>query len=369
MNKSQLFFVEHNWNAFNVLKIRAIFLLLLIFVFSMNSLFGSNLEFVERFKLDEKETIIGYPISITVTKDDLILVSDMKMCHIKIYDNKGKLVRLLGRQGYGPQEFAKPGEFFTTNDGGFGIIDMGPRCVYFYRRIENSTDFKRSHKVNLLSGTNGIGLRGDKLYSAGYYVTDGKEYDCYSIDLKTRKIEPIMPFYEKFGLKSNREVKSRYFSELTVIGTGAYFGISGNNGYYIWEGDLRVVKINLTSKAVSYFGHKTSNYIKPEVTRELKHADESGDRRHYADIRWKMSYVHGLCVGKKHILVVYRGPKKSEVFPFPVQFYTPEGNFETEIIISDYIPFCMFYDDEREFFYSISDEDEEHYINKYKITE
>ena len=55
---------------------------------------------------------------------------------MKIYENNGAPVAVLGRKGVGPGEFVKPAICcYDKDEGKFGVIDYGLRKIFIYERM------------------------------------------------------------------------------------------------------------------------------------------------------------------------------------------------------------------------------------------
>jgi len=107
-----------------------IILAFLIIIFLQINLAAINIEQEEKILLSEN-VILQSVASFCVTEDNQFLIVDAKAKDIKIYDKDGKLNYILGREGYGPDEFALP-LFSHYNNGKFLVLDVQQNKIFFY---------------------------------------------------------------------------------------------------------------------------------------------------------------------------------------------------------------------------------------------
>ena len=346
-------------------------------------LLGGSKEFeiekISEFQFSEEKELIAYPMSFCVTEDELFLVIDIKMGHIKLYDNRGKLIKILGKKGFGPTEFIKPGVSFYE-EGIYGVLDFGSRRIHLYRRTSKKTHFKRFKTFFSYTSSSDLHMRGNKVFLAGYRAGENNEsYEFISIDSETNQIDLLMPSFHKYGFSSFREYNAKIYSrEIDLIGARALFDIAGDSAYYVWEGNLSIVRINLTTKQITRFGHKTPNYLRPVANKALENAYNSryNNKMAYADSRKKMSLVHAILACPDYVMVIYRGPiRKESLLPYTVQFYTLEGEFLNELRLPPYDWSRFFLEKKKHILYGLArsadqdkpDEDEKYVMVKMKI--
>lgn len=249
---------------------------------------GFEIEKISEFRLSEEKELIAYPMSFCVTEDELFLVTDLKLGHIKLYDNKGEFIKIIGRKGFGPNEFVKPTLSFYE-EGKYGVLDSGSRRVHLYKRTPKKPHFERLKSFFCYTGSGDIHMSGNKVFLSGYRVGENNEsYEFFSIDSETNQIDLLMPSFHKYGLSNYKEYNSKVYSrEIALIGVRALFDIAGDSAYYVWEGNLSIVRINLTNKQITRFGHKTPNYLKPVANRALENAYNSrySNKMAFADSR------------------------------------------------------------------------------------
>ena len=312
-----------------------------------------------------------------VTEDELFIIPDYTAGNIKIYEKVGEflgLVRIIGQKGYGHTEFAKPSFcFYNKIESKFGIMDFGTRKISIYDRI-GRTAFGKIQEVHCWRGASDFQLLGNKLLISGYALDqNGAPYDLYYIDLNNDKRNFLLPSYYKYGLKSFKEYKSKYKeSEIPSIGIRGWLDVYGDDVYFAWEGDLRIIKLNIKTRDLIFFGKKTSHYVKPFASEKLIKGHRVGDINLTLGERAKMSYIRNIFAIPKYVLVIYEGPvKKDKETNFRLQLYSLNGDFLKDLPIPGKPDHKMWFDKEKKILYSLSTgkptEQPRYSILKYKI--
>ena len=353
-----------------------IILVLLVFAFITGNLWSYEIKFLEKFELSQEKELIAYPMSLCVTEDDLFLVSDMKLAHVKVFDNKGKLLKIIGRHGFGPNEFTRAGYSFYE-DKKFGVYDMDAWRVHLYER-EGKMDFKRMKSVICHTGIADVHIKNNKMYMAGYRLgDDNKEYELYSIDMRTGKSEFLMPVYYTYGFSTYADYAvNRDSPIMNISGGNIKFDIAGDSAYYMWEGNLSIVRIPLAGGKITRFGYKTDNYVPPFISNEILKIYDSrySHANAYGKARGKMSFIDDIFAGSDYVMVIYRGPIRNEtILPYTAQFYTLEGIYLTEVKLPEYDWNTFFLDKEKNILYSVAAgvgeaEEEKYFVIKMQIS-
>jgi hypothetical protein len=360
------------------MKISAKLMRLAIVFIALNitTVLGFNIKLIKKTKLSQENTLLGNPWSFCVTEDDLFLIPDYKAGNVKIYDGNGNLLTVFGSKGYGPGEFVNPTFcFYNKADTKFGVMDHRMRKIFVYKRT-GKTDFTRVHELFCLAAGNAIQLQGNKLLVSGYKTSpNNKPYDLYYVDLTNNQNTFLLPSYYKYGLKSPEEFKTKYIikREIPAIGIRGWFDILGDDVYFIWEGDLSVIKINIKSGKLSSFGEKVPNYVKPFTSKKLLDGLRNRDINIIRNEKAEMSFVRNIFASPNYILVIYEGPvKQDNESNFRLQFYTINGHFLEEIQIPGKTDRRMYFDKEKDILYSLFNEAEDdlhegYFILGYKI--
>ena len=338
---------------------------------------GFDIKLVKKTKLSQETAIFENIWSFCVTEDKLFLIPDYKAGDVKIFASNGDLLKILGRRGFGPGEFAKPAySFYNKEKKIFGVLDLGTRKIFLYQRT-GKTGFKRVKELYCLAGASAIRLKDDRLLISGYKPgPEGKHYDFYYIDTAIGKTTFLLPSYCKYGLASPHEFKTQYMNKIDIraIGIDAWFDIHGDEVFFSWEGDLNIIRLNIKSGKYSSFGKKTAHYIKPTASKALLEARRTRQPA-IIESEWdKMSYIKNIFAGPEYVLVIYRGPVKQGGGPeFRMQFYTLDGKYLADIPIPGKPSFRMIFDKDKNILYSLVNElddklSEKYFVLEYKVS-
>ncbi len=292
-------------------------------------LFGLDVRLEKKITLSQEKVFIQNVYAFCVTEHDFFILPDYKAGHIKIYDPNGKVANIVGRKGHGPGELIKP-NYCDYQQPDFAVMDYGRRKMFIYRINKNAgaKPIKDFFCVGL-----GFDLYIDKnlIYVCGNVTdgSDGRQYDLYTYNTDNGQIRHLIPAEMKYGYATFSSYKSGFLANNAPIGMKAYCTLHGNDAYFVWEGDLRVVRIDVKTRKMNVFGHKSSGYHKPKVTKELREAYKERDRRGIKEERDKLSYVVEIFSGADYIGLIYQtfetGSKK-----YMVQFYRPDGRYIKE---------------------------------------
>jgi hypothetical protein len=304
-------------------------------------------------------------ISFCVTNDEMFLIPDFDEGTIKVYEKDGaslKFVNAVGEYGYRQGQLVKPAYCFYDDDSSkFGVMDYGLRKIFIYDRIKRGK-FKRVREFNCLRLGYEIQLiKGNQLLISGYREDDcGNPNDFYSID--TKKLDNpntfLLQSFQKYGLELRND--NDIDSIKNNIAFKGWFDVQGDFAYYVWEGDARVWKINLTTKKVDRFGLPKGykgNYKKPEIKKDG-------------------IFVRNIFTNIDNIFVIYQLPeeslKKGKEPAFRMHIYTLNGSYIKDVPIPGNPNRWMYFDKDSNFLYSLSNKIEgkgENYsINKYLIS-
>jgi hypothetical protein len=317
---------------------------------SFNQVFGQNIQIKkpEEIKFEGGGEFQGTPRSFCVTEDQLFLFPDYddQAGTVKVFGKNGsslKFIKAFGPNGFGVEKFGQPVYcFYSREEGMLGVIDnqygSERRGVYIFDR-EGKIDFKRILYVPSVSGNYDIEFAGDgqQLVVSGYLTDkENQPYDLYSIIIGTGQLNYLLPSYEKYGLTSFDDYVQEYRKKQTLpaVGTRAYIDIQGDDVFFVWEGSLRIIKINLRSIENEVFDEpaieKTPGYKKPNRAK-LGESYVKGDFESTWKEQKNNAYIRNIFATARHVFLIYEIPKNeqsnSSASRFRLQTYTPEGAF------------------------------------------
>jgi hypothetical protein len=324
--------------------------------------------------LSQTKTILGAVEGFAKTEDDVFVVPDYKEGNIKLFDDHGELIKVLGRKGPGPLDFGSPRNCDYCAPL-LAISDFGRQRIFVYRKVGHTNFEKVSDFPLPVLDKIYPKLMEDQILIPGYVaVSDKKQYGLYTIDLSRGQLRYILPIETKYGFSSLNEFESKKGSLLS-LGSTAYCDVFGGSILFVWEGNLRIIKIDKATNAFVTFGKKPANYIKPKVTRALEEAFQTLSAKDVETEYSKMSFINGLFADKDFVGVIYQNfDEKTSLWKMYVQFYSPRGELLKEIDLPEaetYISFranTSYYDRAKRALYFLSiTYDQKTTLDQYKI--
>ena len=360
-----------------VLAMAALFIL-----FNTNSfLLGAKIEGIEIITfapgIDQEPLLEA--VDFCVTDDELFVIPDMEAVNIKIYEKNGeflKLLKITGQRGYGADEFIRPAFCSYYKEANrFAVMDFWVRKIFIYDRI-GRIDLKRVQELSCLGRGFDIQLMSNKVFISGHIDSSNNEpFGFYHIDLTNNQTTLLLPSCRKYGLNSTKEFEIEYMGKqvLPAIRLKGFFDIDKDYAYYIWEGNLKVLKININTGEISsnFSSQKSIHYVKPFASQKLFESYKTMNIKEVETEKAKMSYIKDIFATSKWIMVIYEGPLDPVSGPNSrIQFYTLDGVFIKEETIPGQPDHRMWFDKGRSILYSLSREEGktgQYFISKYKI--
>lgn len=283
--------------------------------------------------IHQESVILQRITDFCVIENNQFLFPDHKAGDIKIYDNKGNLVKVWGRKGPGPNEFFSP-IYCDYRAPYLVLMDYGKSKLFVFKKEKGLNFRKFSESLIVSLGYDIKFMDPGKILISGYKADPaGKSYDLYFFNPQSTKSTLILPSQEKYGYSSYREYKKIYSTKIAPIGIGGYCDYSGQNIYFAWEGNLKIIKINSDTKEIHCFGRKTENYITPRATPVLLKLYKERGRQLKFEMQ-KYSFVTGIFTDDGFVALTYATFRKDiEGWQTIVQLYTPTGKFLIEKIL------------------------------------
>ena len=323
----------------------------------------------------DNDILIEKANSFIVTVDKKILVIDSKAANIKIFDMTGKRLKIFGRKGMGPDEFVRPLrcaylEPFVS------IMDYGRSMIFIYKR-SGLDNFEFIHKfLNLNLGYDFCFLDNQNLLIAGDKFDENRVlYSLYKYNFKTNKYDFILPSHVAYGYTSIKKFMKDNDERISYIGAYQFFDLSNDSIFFVWTGDIKVLKIDRKTRKLSYFGHKTENFIKPTFTPAIEKAFHQKNHRLIYKLRRAMSYIRYLFVSNNsYVGVVYVGPFKDNLLQVFMLLYTTGGEFLKEVKLLNAKAFShyeiyFYFSKDNNHFYILDTETSKDFNQFYKIHE
>lgn len=334
---------------------------------------GMDIKKIGDILLSQDKAVIMAVSGFAKTGDDIFIVPDYKDGNVKLFDGQGSLLKIWGQRGPGPLEFLSPRtcEYMAPF---LALYDFSKQRVDIYKK-EGPTDFAKLSGFVCPYGFIDLRFMGDEILVAAYIaVSDNRRYGLYSRNLKNGRIQYILLNEEKYGFSSFRGYESKK-KEVLPLGSAGYCAVVDDNIYFVWEGDLRIIKIDRATRRHEAFGQRTKNYTKPAVTRALDQAFESRTVQDIEAEYQKMSFVNGLFADKDFIGVIYQNyDHQTALWKMFLQLYSLDGKLLKEAALPEaetYVNFrCnnSFYDcADRTLYYLSITYDPATSLDRYKI--
>jgi len=312
----------------------------LIFSFSLNLLLPkavqkNQLKLIKEVEFSDESALQALPWSFCIIEDDCYLVPDHREGLVKVFRQKGRTLKLInkfGPKGNSTYKFNKPAYcVYDKVTGKLWIIDTMIKKVFIFKKIE--MEFKSAGSMKLDCYDLKPLPNREPLIISGY-VTDkkGKPYDLYLLNAKAPgQKQYLLPSPQKYQL-SDIEYSIEYKGKRTIpiIGIRGFVDVRGNDAYFIWEGKLKITKIDLDTRKRVVFGQPTEYYVEPNVSADLQSAYLEKNYTKVIKERAKMSLIRNIFAATNSIYVAYEAPREGNL---RLQRYTPEGTFSSDIQI------------------------------------
>ena len=287
----------------------------------------------------------------------MFLISDAKAGNLKLFNNAGQLIKILGRKGPGPEEYQIPAACDYSKPY-FALVDNSKNKVFIYRKNEHH-EFEKINEVLCPGCFSDVVLYKQNIILDDLIISSGKKYHLYMKDFQDKRIVNLLPVELRYGFKSIKEYDQKYGDISKITAQLGFLDTYGDNVYFVWEALLRVIKSNLRTNQLEFFGKETKNYIRPKVSRKIIDAFNQRNVKKIEEEWENMSRVFGVFADEDFVGILYSNlDKKLSLWKAILQLYSPEGKFLRE----EHLPFAEdygsflrnFYDDENDFLYILS---------------
>ncbi|MCX6578922.1 MAG: hypothetical protein NT166_01905 [Candidatus Aminicenantes bacterium] len=361
-------------------KWKALFLAALFSFVGTYSVFG--VEVRSAGKIEFSPGSVSSPLEtqgFCLTEDELIITpiqDEGKIDVFEINDSHLELIKVIGRKGF---DFLEP-TFCSYNqkEGKLGVLDFEKRNILIYDRISRDEfEFKREIPcLRLATDIQFTGVKGDKVLIAGYMPDeDGNPYDLYEVSADGQ-ITFLLHSYDKYGLASDAEYNAKYRGkdkdDYKAKGLDSWFDVQGDDVYFVWSPKCSIIKLNLKSRQVTFFGQKPRFYVEPSSGKLLE-ALGKRDLQMMETARQSMSYISKVYTTQEFVLVIFEGPfNQGNGLNITLQFYDLDGRYLGEAAIPGKPGDRMHFDKEKKMLYSLaknpSSGDPGYFISKYTIS-
>ena len=283
-----------------------------------------------KITLSQKEEIIAYPYDFAVLEDECFLINDMKDQKIMLYDRNGRYLKSWKTIGQGPGEY----QGIRWNDYSkpyMGVFDPHVQKLILYRRV-GLAEFQWIRDIFAASGyVQNFKIDKDKIVFDGAVFHKNRYYYIHILDLQGKKDEYCLPAAVRYGKAPSSDYKKPDSEFKILLGPPlSYIDVFDGYIYSAWKGMLNVIKVDMTTKKWTIFGHKTKNYSQPKVWKASLN-DLKKMSRWKKKNKTKFSFVTGVFADRDMIGLIYLNynQKKSRWEPI-LQLYNGDGIFLKE---------------------------------------
>jgi hypothetical protein len=328
--------------------------------FSAWPLFGLDVILEGEIKFaPESELLLLQKAGFCVTEDGLFIITDQGAGNIKICEINGtrlESIKVIIQKGFHDYGLLEPSfVFYDKKQSRLGVLDLGKRQVLIYDRIER-VQFELARQIPCLYLATDIQFVGENLLIAGYMPDEkGDPYDLYEVNADGQ-ITFLLPSYYKYGLKSNEEYISQYQEkpDIRARGLNACLDVQGDDVYFAWSANYKIIKLNIKSRIIISFGQKPRFYVEPSSGKLLE-ALQKRDRQMMEKARQSMSYISKIFTTPEYVLVIFEGPFiQGNNSSFTLQMYSLDGKYIGEKAIPGQPGDRMYFDNDKKILYCVS---------------
>ncbi|HLP46330.1 MAG TPA: hypothetical protein VK469_10300 [Candidatus Kapabacteria bacterium] len=357
----------------------ALFLAACFIVFNTWPLFGVEVKLAE--KIGFSQDAGSNPLEtrgFCLTDDELFITPNQKNGDIEISEinsSRLELINVLRGKEFGLMEptFC----YYNKKEGRLGIVDFGKKQIVIFERTGRSefTLVDEIPCIRLATDIQLFGKKGEERLLLSGYIPDenGTPYDLYEVKLADGQTTLLLPSWHKYGLKSNEEYKIEYRqnSGIRAKGLDSWFDVQGDDVYYTWSANYKIIKINIKSKALTFFGQKPRNYVEPSAEKLIP-ALNNRNKLMMETARQSMSYISKVFTTPEYVLVIFEGPfNQVNGLNFTLQLYDLNGKYLGETAIPGRPGDRMHFDKDKKILYSLSrnSANSGYIISKYTVSQ
>ncbi len=204
--------------------------------------------------MEHKEPI-GRAWGFAVDENENIYFPDRPFSHIKIFTSKGKLKKVFGRKGVGPNEFVGLGGIKTAHNK-ICVQDLG-----LLRYIIYDKDFNElSRFFYLISGNEEFVIDGERLITTGYLKDKDGEFMGIVMDLKGNILKKLMRITYPPDDAWNR-----------ITGLSLSVDISEKGEiFFVQSSEVKFYKFTKEGILIKTFGKNPSYFVPPRRTLDFE---------------------------------------------------------------------------------------------------
>ncbi len=297
------------------------FLFFILFSYAIPSLISEpiNTKLISKFPLEHKEPI-GRAWGFAVDENEDIYFPDRPFGHIKIFTSEGKLKKVFGKKGAGPNEFVGLGRIKIAHNK-ICVQDFGLLRYIIYDKEFNEL----SRFFYLISGGEEFVIDGERLITSGYLRDKDGEFKGIIMDLKGNILKKLMRITYPPNDAWNR-----------ITGLSLFVDISEKGDiFFAKSSEVKFYKFTKEGELIKTFGKNPSYFLPPRRTSDFEKMLRWGRAPEgiKAGEDWysSFSWVSGLFVLKEFLgIAIRRYNKEEKKWDCFLQFYDLDGKILRE---------------------------------------
>jgi hypothetical protein len=284
----------------------------------------------EKIKLSQEKEIIAFPVDLAVSEDECFIISDIKENKIILFSHSGDYLKSWKSLGQGPGEYQGMW-WIDYNKPFFGLLDLRVQKIILYERV-GLTEFKW---IKDLYETNGsvknFKIHNKKLILDVPVFLKNKFYFIHIYNIYNNEKEFFLPAAVRYKKAPENDYKKPDGEFRMLWGRPwSYIDVFEGFIYSAWNGMLNVIKINMTTKKWTSFGHESKNYSEPKVRKVTRQEREKASKWARNNIK-KFSWITGIFADKNIIGLLYLNYNNRKSYWEPIlQLYDGNGIFQKE---------------------------------------
>ena len=322
-------------------------------------------------RISQTDALLLYAADFAVAEDGVIFITDAKDINIKLYDPGGKLLKVIGGRGLGPEEFEGP--YLCDYQAPFlSVLDSPKFKVHIYER-KGKSDLVKVAEIPCMMCTSDVILSGKGVLVDAVAHDNGKKFFLTLRGFKDDVIKPLLPIERRYGYDSVSAYKANYNDLSMLTEQRGYLTISGKKAYFVFDVKPKVTAVDLDDLELVTFGGPSANYRQPRINMTIREAFfKPGKEDDLLRERNKVSYITGILSDEDMVGVLFSNyDAPSESWKLYLQRYDATGKFLSESLLRDAVNygnrFSYFFQRESGFLYIMTEKYGDDATDDYRI--
>lgn len=290
------------------------------------AVFGQDIRLIDKIPVSQQDGFIEADDGMAVLPNGSFIICDTRAGNFKIFDKTGRLIKIFGRRGNGPDEFSYP-TLFDYSDNKLLISDSEKYRILVYH-VNEDLEIKLGEEF-FGSCCDARIFPDHYLFSGSKADPAGKWYEIYLSYPRQKDFSFLLTLQDLFNISPN--AGQPQLAEKASMGVRSYCDSHGDQVYAVWEALLSVIRVDTKTNKQYRFGNKTSLYTAPVASKELIQAKKERNLKKHYKILHKYSMIRKLFVTDRYVGIVYMNyDREIDLLNPIVQLYSLDGIFIME---------------------------------------